>query len=162
VSNRRGPNLYRLRAVEAVPKSTASDADDRAGTDERADVDGCRGTRRTPAWKRVRRRSRNAALVAFCEQAAREAIDPLLPEGQTTVGGSIDLRHTAPTPPGLRVTVTACLVEVDGRRLTFEVEARDEIEPIGCARHERFVIDAERFQARAIEKIRAAEGSGSE
>ena len=101
-------------------------------------------------------------LVAFCEQTAREAVDPLLPEGQTTVGGSIDLRHTAPTPPGLQVTVIARLVEIDGQRLRFEIEARDEIEPIGRARHERFVIDAERFEARVEEKIRAAEGSGPE
>ena len=94
-------------------------------------------------------------LVAFCEETARESVDPLLPEGRKTVGTSIELSHTAPTPPGLRVTVISRLVEVDGPRLRFEIEARDEIEPIGTARHERFVVEAARFERRVAAKRRA-------
>jgi len=93
------------------------------------------------------------ALVAFCEECARLAVDPLLPAGQQTVGTRIDIRHLAATPPGMQVTVRAELVEVDGRRLRFRVEAWDAVEKIGEAEHERFIIDAARFQQRVAEKI---------
>jgi fluoroacetyl-CoA thioesterase len=91
-------------------------------------------------------------LVAFCEGCARLAVDPLLPEGQRTVGTWINLRHLAATPPGMQVTVRAELVEVDGRRLRFRLEAWDEVERIGGAEHERFIIDVERFQRGVAEK----------
>ena len=95
-------------------------------------------------------------LVAFCEETARQAVEPCLPEGRKTVGTSIDLTHTAPTPAGMRVTVVARLTEVSGRRLRFEVEAHDEVEPIGHGRHDRFIIDADRFEARIAEKASSA------
>jgi len=93
------------------------------------------------------------ALVAFCEECARLAVDPLLPAGQQTVGTRIDIRHLAATPPGMQVTVRAELVEVDGRRLHFRVEAWDAVEKIGEAEHERFIIDVARFQQRLEEKV---------
>jgi len=93
-------------------------------------------------------------LVAFCEECARLAVDALLPAGQQTVGARIDIRHLAATPPGMTVTVRAELLEVDGRRLRFRVEAWDAVEKIGEAEHERFVIDAARFQQRLTEKVR--------
>ena len=92
------------------------------------------------------------SLVAFCEECARLIVDPLLPPGQKTVGTRIDLRHLAPTPPGMRVTVRAELVEVDGRKLRFRIEARDPVEKIGEAEHERFIIDSDRFTRRLNEK----------
>jgi len=88
------------------------------------------------------------SLVAFCEECARMIVDPLLDPGQKTVGTQIVLRHLAATPPGMRVTVRAELVEVDGRKLRFRIDARDEVEKIGEAEHERFIIDAERFNRR--------------
>lgn len=91
-------------------------------------------------------------LVGFCEQTARIAVDPLLREGQKTVGTSITLRHTAATPPGMKVTVRAKLVEVERRHLRFEIEAHDEQEQIAEAQHERFIIDTERFERRIAEK----------
>ena len=91
-------------------------------------------------------------LVAFCEECARLAVDPLLPTGQQTVGTWISLRHLAATPPGMQVTVRAELKEVEGRRLRFHVEAWDEIEQVGEAEHERFIIDVERFQQRVAAK----------
>lgn len=93
-------------------------------------------------------------LVGFCEQTARTAVDPLLGEGQKTVGTSITLRHTAATPPGMKVTVRAKLVEVERRRLRFEIEAHDEQEQIAEGQHERFIIDTERFERRIAEKRR--------
>ena len=91
-------------------------------------------------------------LVGFCEETARSAVDPFLGKGQKTVGTSITLQHTAATPPGMRVTVRARLVEVEKRRLRFVIDARDELEPIGEAEHERFIIDTERFERRVAEK----------
>ena len=91
-------------------------------------------------------------LVGFCEECARTMVDPHLPPGRKTVGTSIRLDHVAATPLGMRVTVTAELVEIDRRRLRLEIEARDEIEPIGRATHERFIIDAHLFEERIREK----------
>jgi predicted thioesterase len=97
------------------------------------------------------------ALVAFCEECARLAVDGLLPEGQQTVGTEIRLRHLAATPPGMQVTLRAELIAVEGRRLRFHVEAWDEVERIGEAEHERFIIDVERFQQRVAEKVPLAD-----
>lgn len=91
-------------------------------------------------------------LVAFCEECARSIVDPFLPPGQKTVGTKIELRHLAPTPPGMRVTVRAELVAVDGRKLLFRVDARDEVEKIGEGKHERFIIDVDRFNRRLADK----------
>ena len=92
------------------------------------------------------------ALVGLMEGAAVEALAGHLPPGQTTVGGRIDVQHLAPTPVGMRVRGRAELLEVEGRRLVFRVEAWDEVEQIGKATHERFVVDEERFVAKAKAK----------
>jgi fluoroacetyl-CoA thioesterase len=95
------------------------------------------------------------SLVGLMEGAAVQALMGHLPLGQTSVGGRIDVRHLAPTPVGMRVRARAELVEVDGRRLVFHVEARDEAEQIGEATHERFIVDEERFVAKARAKAEA-------
>ena len=92
------------------------------------------------------------ALVGLMEGAAVQALADSLPPGQTSVGGRIDVRHLAPTPVGMRVRARAELLEVDRRRLVFHVEAWDEVEKIGEATHERFVIDEERFVAKSRAK----------
>ena len=92
------------------------------------------------------------ALVAFCEETARKAVEPHLAEGDTTVGTRLEIDHLAPTPSGLRVTVKSRLISVDGRRLRFEIEALDEHEPIARAVHERVIVDAVRFEERARAK----------
>jgi fluoroacetyl-CoA thioesterase len=97
------------------------------------------------------------ALVGLMEGAAVQALAGHLPPGRTSVGGRIDVRHLAPTPVGMRVRARAELLEVEGRRLVFRVQAWDEVEQIGEATHERFVIDEERFVAKA----KAKSGSGS-
>jgi len=91
-------------------------------------------------------------LVRLMERAAVAAVDPCLPPGAATVGARIDVEHLAPTPVGMRVTARAELVIVEGRRLTFTVEARDECEVVGRARHERVIIDLERFAQRLAAK----------
>ena len=94
-------------------------------------------------------------LVGFCEEAARTMIEPGLESGQKTVGTQISLEHLAATPLGMRVSVRAELVEIDRRRLRFEIEAHDELEIVGRATHDRFVIDTERFEERIAEKLKA-------
>lgn len=91
-------------------------------------------------------------LVALCEQAAIKAVAPYLLPGQGTVGTHIELNHLAATPVGLRVTARAVLIEVAGKRLVFSLEAWDERETVGRGRHERYIIDRDRFLARAQAK----------
>ena len=93
-------------------------------------------------------------LVGFCEECARLMVDAALEDGQNTVGMSISIDHLAATPPGMKVTVTATLVEVDRRKLRFEIEARDEVELVARATHDRFIIDTERFDERVAEKAK--------
>ncbi|MEA1871255.1 MAG: thioesterase, partial [Candidatus Bipolaricaulota bacterium] len=83
---------------------------------------------------------------------ARLMVEPLLADGQKTVGTVVNLRHMAATPVGMQVTVHAELAEIDDRRLRFRIEAWDEVERIAEAEHERFIIDAERFARRITEK----------
>jgi len=94
-------------------------------------------------------------LVGFLEWACIKAVNPHLdwPREQT-VGTHIDVSHEAATPPGLEVTATVELVEVDGRRLVFTVEAHDGVERISQGRHERFVINKEKFDAKVGGKKR--------
>jgi fluoroacetyl-CoA thioesterase len=92
------------------------------------------------------------ALLMLMEQAALQAVEGHLEPGQTTVGTHLDVRHLAATPVGMTVTVRARLVGVDGRRLSFAVEAEDEREQVATGTHERFVVDLARFLARVSEK----------
>ena len=94
------------------------------------------------------------ALVGLMEAAAVQALADFLPAGQTSVGARIDVRHLTPTPVGMHVRARAELVETEGRRLSFRVEAWDEVERIGEATHERMIIDAERFVTKARAKVR--------
>jgi len=92
------------------------------------------------------------AMVALMEEAALGAVDPLLPPGQLTVGSSLEVRHIAPTPLGMKVTARAELLAVDGRMLSFRVEAFDEREKIGEGTHVRAVIQLDRFSAKLAAK----------
>lgn len=96
-------------------------------------------------------------LVGLLEWACLKAIMPHLdwPDEQT-VGTHVDVSHEAATPPGFEVTVHVMLVELDGRRLVFEVEANDGVDVISRGRHERFVIDRARFVERVARKRDAA------
>lgn len=96
-------------------------------------------------------------LVGFLEWACIKAVNPHLDApGEQTVGTHIDVSHEAATPPGREVTARVELVEVDGRRLVFAVEAHDGVDLISRGRHERFVIDRARFDAKLDHKKPAA------
>ena len=96
-------------------------------------------------------------MVGFFEWACIQALTPHLdwPEEQT-VGTHIEVSHTAATPPGFTVTATVKLLEVDRRRLVFEIEAHDGTDLIARGRHERFIIDKTKFDAKLNEKIAKA------
>jgi predicted thioesterase len=85
------------------------------------------------------------AMVALMEKTCLTSVRPYLPEGYGTVGIKIDVSHSRATPVGMRVTCESTLVEIDRRRLVFEVVAHDEKGEIGRGRHERFVIDTGKF-----------------
>ena len=92
-------------------------------------------------------------MIGLIEWTCIQALNPHLdwPEEQS-VGTHIDVSHVAATPPGLEVTVKVKLVEVDGRRLVFEVEAHDGIDLITRGRHERFVIIKDKFDRKMDNK----------
>jgi len=92
------------------------------------------------------------ALVGLMEQTAVTALVGHLAPGQTTVGAHIDVRHLAATPLGMQVHARAELKSVEGRKLVFKIQAWDEVELIGEADHERFVIDEARFIGRVQAK----------
>jgi fluoroacetyl-CoA thioesterase len=91
-------------------------------------------------------------MIALMEAAAVECVEGVLPEGQESLGTSIEIEHIAATPVGMIVSARAELRHVDGRRLTFDVEARDERELIGKGRHTRVLVDSARFRAKAQAK----------
>lgn len=95
-------------------------------------------------------------MVRLMEQACVAAVDCLLPEGQCTVGVTLDVKHLAATPLGMRVTARAELLAVKDRRLTFRVEVWDEVEKVGEGAHQRYVIDLARFYQRLEEKRTAS------
>jgi len=88
------------------------------------------------------------SLVGLMETAAMEALRGSLPEGDTTVGTRIDVTHLAATPLGDVVRAEARLVEVDGRKLVFDIDAHDSSRLIGRARHERAIVSRDRFLER--------------
>jgi fluoroacetyl-CoA thioesterase len=93
-------------------------------------------------------------MVGLFEWACIQAINPHLdwPQEQT-VGIDIRVNHTAATPPGLTVTVKGSLDRVEGRKLTFSLVADDGLDMISEGTHERFVIDAAKFNAKIVAKM---------
>ncbi len=91
-------------------------------------------------------------LIWFLEHAAREAVLPWLEPGESTVGLEIEVRHIAPTPLGHTVTCIARVIHVEGARMTFQVEARDETELIARGVHRLQVIRVAGFAKRVQQK----------
>jgi len=92
-------------------------------------------------------------MVGLLEWACIKAINPHIDwPNEQSVGTHIDVSHVAATPPGFEVTATVELVEVNGRRLAFKVEAHDGTDLISKGRHERVVINKKKFDAKIKEK----------
>ena len=84
------------------------------------------------------------AMIGLMERAGIQAVQALLPEGYTTVGFEVNVKHFAAPPKGKNVTVRAELLEVDGRKLRFKVEARDDEKKVGDGTHRRAIIQIQR------------------
>jgi len=94
-------------------------------------------------------------MINVIEAAALAAVEHLLPQGHQSLGIHLDVGHFAATPVGLMVSATAEVAAVEGRTITFKVEARDEREVIGGGTHQRVVVNVARFDARVQKKIQA-------
>jgi len=93
-------------------------------------------------------------LGGLMERTSAELINQHLQPGEQSVGISMNIKHTAATPLGMEVTVKTEVTAVEGRKLSFKLEAFDEVEKIGEATHERFIINAEKFNARVADKAK--------
>jgi len=92
------------------------------------------------------------AMIALMEGTALQAVDPLLPQGWSTVGTELNVKHLSATPLDMKVSAKAELLSVDGRALLFKVEAFDEAGKIGEGTHARFVVESSKLIARAEAK----------
>ncbi len=94
------------------------------------------------------------AMIAEIEETCRLFLkEQVIPDPDwDSVGTSVNVKHLAATPVGAEVVVSAKVMSVDGRRVMFEVEARDKLEKIGEGSHERFIINIPRFRVRFNEK----------
>ncbi len=93
------------------------------------------------------------AMIALMEQTASESVMQQLEEGTTTVGTKINVEHLSATPVGMEVRCVSTLTAADGRKLSFEIEAYDEVGLIGKAYHERFIVASERFMQKTNAKL---------
>ena len=94
------------------------------------------------------------AMIALMENTAYRSIEEYLEAGCGTVGTEMNVKHVSATPIGMKVICETELIEVDGRKLTFEVKAYDEAGIIGEGIHQRFIIEEEKFQAKTNAKLK--------
>lgn len=99
-------------------------------------------------------------MVGLMEWTCMKVLEPHLDEGEGSLGIHIDVSHTAATVPHQTVTVEAECTNVDGRRVSFHVKARDDLELIGEGDHERMVVSWDKFVGRVNEKAKKARVSG--
>ena len=92
-------------------------------------------------------------MVALMEGAACEAIEQALDEGKTTVGTMLNIQHLSATPVGLEVRATAEVTSVEGKVITFTVEAYDEAGQIGKATHKRVLVNPQKFLEKTYNKL---------
>jgi predicted thioesterase len=93
------------------------------------------------------------SMTLFVEMASQKLAAPHLKPGQGQVGLSVNIRHLAPTPVGKKVRAEVELVGIDRRKLTFKARVFDDVEQVGEAEHERFVIDVDKYIERLKKKI---------
>lgn len=93
------------------------------------------------------------AMIALMEQTACDSVADKLEEGTCTVGTSVNVLHVSPSPVGMMVRCESKLVKVDGKTLKFSLKVFDELGLIGAGEHERFIVNMEKFQAKADAKM---------
>jgi len=89
------------------------------------------------------------AMISLMEEVCWKMVQPELEEGLGTVGSKVNITHMAPSAIGMTVQCEATLIEIDGRKLSFEVVCSDENGMVGMGTHERYIINNERFMAKA-------------
>ena len=92
------------------------------------------------------------AMIALMEGASLFAVQPLLPDGWTTVGTEVNIKHISPSPPGMKVRARAELLSIDRRALSYKIEAFDEAGKIGEGTHVRFIVETDKFLAKSKAK----------
>ena len=97
-----------------------------------------------------------ARMIALMEVAAARVLKPMLGPGELSVGVTVDISHTAPTPPGAQVTTTARYTGREGKLFIFEVSATDPGGEIGRGWHKRAIVTCERLQSGAAKRIGSA------
>jgi len=95
-------------------------------------------------------------LLRDIEMACRELLLRHLDAGEDSVGTRVELDHLAATPMGLAVELTVTVTAVEGRAVTLEFEGRDSVDAICRGKHQRFVVDVEKTQARLAAKMAKA------
>ncbi len=93
------------------------------------------------------------SMIALMENTAYTSVSEYLENSQGTVGTLMNVKHLSATPVGMEVTCKSKLVEIDGKKLVFEVKAYDKLGCIGEGIHERFIIDNEKFIAKTKSKL---------
>ena len=93
------------------------------------------------------------AMLLLVEKTAVALLDGHLDEGMTTVGTTLNVDHVSASPIGCEVSCEVTLTEIDRKKLTFAVEVKDPAGVIGKGTHERFIVDAEKFQNKANGKF---------
>lgn len=93
------------------------------------------------------------AMICLMERAAAAAVSKHLPKEYTTVGTAVNIKHMAATPIGMEVKAVAELISVEGRKLTFKIEAFDALEKIGEGEHERYIVEATKFREKVYKKL---------
>ncbi|MEG1476001.1 MAG: thioesterase family protein [Longicatena sp.] len=92
-------------------------------------------------------------MIALMENTATTCLNQFLEQGETSVGVMMNTTHDAPTPLGMKVFVSAEIVGVDRKKVSFKIIAKDEKDTIGTALHDRFIINKEKFEAKANSKL---------
>ncbi len=93
------------------------------------------------------------AMLALMEKTAFTSVAEYLNEGCGSVGTKVDIEHVASSPVGMKITCDSELIEVEGRKLVFKVEAYDEKGLIGKGTHERFIVENKKFQEKTDNKL---------
>ena len=93
-----------------------------------------------------------ARMIALMEVAASRVLVPLLGPGELSVGVTVDINHTAPTPLGAEVTATARYAGREGKLFLFEVSCADKGGEVGRGWHKRAIVSSERLQAGAAKR----------
>ena len=93
------------------------------------------------------------AMARLMEYTAARSLEGLLEDGQTTVGISLNLKHTSATPVGCIVVCESELISIEGKKLCFQIDVKDDFGSIGSSVHERFIVDRQTFMQKAENKL---------